>query len=731
MIAPSLWRPAPQSQVPAGGPAIARVQPSVPAPTPAPASIPTRTSPPASPTPASTTPQSQVLAPASATIQAQVQTAAVPTSAPTSIPVPAPESAPASAPIQAQAQTAAVPTSAPLLVPASAPVQAQIPSPVSSIHSSASATSLHSNGAIPLEILPPPPRAPSRRRRAIKDLFQALYRKLKLPERLRSPLFDLFFAAAATAFFAFSVFYAASTTSLAQYRSINTSGPLTILILTLVSNFVGIFFTALIAGALDRMMWMLVARKGKGLSFASALSLMGGTPFFGIFLYVLIPHLGTILTVDVSTPTLYIPRSTFPVSAGIGLFNASYVTIWAETMPLIMISDFRLLLNDPTVAFAVDPIIPSEAACSSIPAQANSPYCSGSYFLSQGMKNICPWPNLNMDSPASIVYQVSNMIGYQLDFRQVTAGEIIYGDRDCTVYGADQAALLLCIAESVDATTNITTLLFKYAACPLGLSTSGNCLSDKSWFSSSGFSVALKVYQRRATVTLNRYTTSIIGADDLSAPLTIDIPASSLRYVFDQILGGQASGLRFPAYNFITVLQSKIQFGTAGNAAFYDAAVALRNLAAMPVYYFNDLNLGGQGPQPPSPNATQPGLAPEFTTTASLADPVFTIAVARSSLYAYAVIGTVLLGACWLVYTAALWQACRGKLPKASAWAGINVMALGTTVAGSDSAQGLAELLLECGGLTDAEIVEKVRGRRLYQRRLPKPLASASAAPAP
>ena len=57
--------------------------------------------------------------------------------------------------------------------------------------------------------------------------------------------------------------------------------------------------------------------------------------------------------------------------------------------------------------------------------------------------------------PGSEFLVVENMLGIQLDFNQLEAGELFHSSDDCSVYGDDITAILLCIAQGADDNTVI------------------------------------------------------------------------------------------------------------------------------------------------------------------------------------------------------------------------------------------------------------------------------------
>ena len=153
---------------------------------------------------------------------------------------------------------------------------------------------------------------------------------------------------------------------------------------------------------------------------------------------------------DTSGQVSFVSGPKFPVAAGIGNFNASWVKDSGPYSTFLFQSDFNRFLGDFKRAWAVDSVVPGTSICRSDEPLKNTATCKASYFLPGGLELITPWPTKNKDFRDKPVYSVFNVQGLQLDFSFAEIGEdpSFNAPNDCIVTGGDDAAVQICVTKS-------------------------------------------------------------------------------------------------------------------------------------------------------------------------------------------------------------------------------------------------------------------------------------------
>ena len=96
------------------------------------------------------------------------------------------------------------------------------------------------------------------------------------------------------------------------------------------------------------------------------------------------------------------------------------------------------------------PLSRSNASCTTVRSEKDTPACGSSYFVSGGLDLISPWPQKNNDLPDAGFYTVHDLLGYQLDFSQLESNARFDGINDCRVYGTRAAAIQICLSSTLD-----------------------------------------------------------------------------------------------------------------------------------------------------------------------------------------------------------------------------------------------------------------------------------------
>ena len=273
-----------------------------------------------------------------------------------------------------------------------------------------------------------------------------------------------------TALFILTIIYAASTTALLRSSLTTKSSFNTILVLTVLSELSKLGLTGALDGALERLQWRLLSRP-EGLAFRDYLALDQGTSKLGLFTLLFskrkaghvfsvlrltaigaISVLSIILLSNVNGDVDYALEASFPIAAGIGDFNASWIKNNEDIVAMLFQTDVSGFLTDPKRSYGVDPVVQGPSICSADDPRVGSDACKASYFVPGGLDLITPWPSRNTTLLDKPVYTVQDLQGLQLDFSAPEPGDNSAWDRakDCIVPGSDSWAVQLCVTKPSD-----------------------------------------------------------------------------------------------------------------------------------------------------------------------------------------------------------------------------------------------------------------------------------------
>lgn len=187
--------------------------------------------------------------------------------------------------------------------------------------------------------------------------------------------------------------------------------------------------------------------------------------------------------------------------------------------------------------------------------------------------------------------------------------------------------------------------------CPITIQ--GSCINDTTWHASTGWTTAMTAYRRRATVHYARYNETILSVSDLSAPSLINnLSAADLLIVYNAtfIDNSNGFGCNTPGYQFIAYLSNKLTLAETSSPAFFAAASNLRNLIALPLYYFTPLYISPYtAAQGPLPTSIIQGVPSELYVDAALSNPVYHVSVAPWTVWLYTGVGALVLLTCLAV----------------------------------------------------------------------------------
>lgn len=137
----------------------------------------------------------------------------------------------------------------------------------------------------------------------------------------------------------------------------------------------------------------------------------------------------------VKTVTVYDVFHTFPVAAGIGHYNVSYINSYPPSQVSVYVAIlFSTLFADTTNTLPV------------IPVSCKSDDCS-SYLFPGSFLTFTPWPWRVPGFSDADVLIVHGVEGIQIDYGNIDPADHL-GSGDCKIYGAENAAIMLCIASS-------------------------------------------------------------------------------------------------------------------------------------------------------------------------------------------------------------------------------------------------------------------------------------------
>lgn len=231
----------------------------------------------------------------------------------------------------------------------------------------------------------------------------------------------------------------------------------------------------------------------------------------------------------------------------------------------------------------------------------------------------------------------------------------------------------------------------------------------------------MKVYNRRATTNFSRYNATILSLGTLSTPKPVFISAPDLLSVYSTMFGAPASGgirANAAAYQFLTYISSYLTYAETSPTTFTTAGTYLRNLLALPLFYFHANNLSPT--TFPSPDKPLPGLPEQLYTTAALAEPAYRVVVGRPSLWAYIGGGSALLALCLCALVMGSLIGFAGNVPETGVWPTVDFVR-NCRAGGNDNADGeenneLGGRLRTCWGLQGRDLRRSIADIRLFVR---------------
>lgn len=235
-------------------------------------------------------------------------------------------------------------------------------------------------------------------------------------------------------------------------------------------------------------------------------------------------------------------------------------------------------------------------------------------------------------------------------------------------------------------------------------------------------------YRRRATISFSRTNGTILSLTSPSPPISAQVQSSDLLATYDASFGNASlSGFGGQANTqFLDFVASTLTFAETSSLAFRSAESYLRNLLALPLYYYHANNLSPT--ILPSPNAPLPGLPSELYTRASLATAWHKLVVGRTSVLVYLAGGAIAISACLVVLILGSLPLTAANVPETSSWPALDFATNCHGSANGQHGEPISETLRECRGLKGSPLRERIGRIRVS---MPPTVAGHGPGPAP
>ncbi|KAG8166942.1 hypothetical protein KVR01_002631 [Diaporthe batatas] len=315
-------------------------------------------------------------------------------------------------------------------------------------------------------------------------------------------------------------------------RFFTTSSANAILILRVLTEACALMMAALVVVVVEDLQWALASRP-EGVSLLHFVGMDSGTGVWGLLrllatadwkekysslfrLIVIctIPLPGIILMGDIAIELVFFPQETYPVSAGIGNFNASYINqIDPVSLTALLVQMGTPAWSDRD-SFTMDPLGPGEGLCTKSATDNSWAPCAESHLLTGGIVSISPQSDDLAKFPESTAYVVPRTRLLHLEYGVVHDCKTLFEEGHCYLIGTAAAASYWCASAGP-----FNELLFGSAYCPLAIQAKKTCLEDSSWWSPLVMASSLMVYDRYGTVNYDRGNFSILSVTDLTKPV--------------------------------------------------------------------------------------------------------------------------------------------------------------------------------------------------------------------
>lgn len=363
---------------------------------------------------------------------------------------------------------------------------------------------------------------------------------------------------------------------------------------------------------------------------------------------------------------MYDTGHTYPVSAGIGPFNASLVEPFMQrlkalapsykysTLPYSYYGVVQDLVINPFYSTAAQPLY-----CEARSHQDGADDCAA-YLFSGGTVLSTPWiPSGFPDHPQVLMDNVSMI---HAEFFPVAAEKHFDNSAECRLFGSNSTkiAVKFCLSQSSPTTLDAGIFLCK-GGIPNGVC---KTTTDPTPNITTSFSFS----QRSGTVLSAKANYTIISTTKLTAPIPLPFTASDIsayNTVLSWLLDYSAANIPAPSSIIETFWSSESQMSHSFASALLRRN--FRSILVFPLWLFNDNNYGnGRTNTNSDGSVLAKGLPSEHYTTASLVQPFTKIKFNRALVATFIGFQGVAILFAWVVLA---WTvAVRRSLPEISSY---------------------------------------------------------------
>ncbi|KAL2852043.1 hypothetical protein BJY01DRAFT_244659 [Aspergillus pseudoustus] len=225
---------------------------------------------------------------------------------------------------------------------------------------------------------------------------------------------------------------------------------------------------------------------------------------------------GVVLFADTSMGMTYDGVFEYPVTAGVGSFNGSYVSRYIEYL-----RGLEPGYEHTVVPYSVQAIV-FNLVTNPLHSVASRPVRVGacvqdecdSYLLPGGLITATPWPPLM--EPSAPVIHIVDTPACQIDFRNSLSNGDAFSEQDCSVFGASTTLLgvRFCLAKSQIVQGSFIAGLY---VCPGG-ARNGTC-SQGSASVYPNITTTFSVFNRKASFVASRANMTILSVSSLNTPI--------------------------------------------------------------------------------------------------------------------------------------------------------------------------------------------------------------------
>ncbi|KAK2600218.1 hypothetical protein QQS21_005014 [Conoideocrella luteorostrata] len=312
---------------------------------------------------------------------------------------------------------------------------------------------------------------------------------------------------------------------------------------------------------------------------------------------------------NTSSVTVYDTALAYPVTAGIGRFNGSYVQPFRallrslrpgyayETIPYdYLASSYTLVLN-PLVSTVTNP-----RRCVAQPCM--------SYLLSGGLTTVIPWVPRQYAEHSLV--RVKHAPSIQADFSGPIVDDLAFIDSDCDIFGQDGVAIGIRLCLKINP-LDPSALMAGIFVCPKGIA-GGACSRGKP---SPNMTTEVSFYSLQTSFVSSRLNYTIVSIDDstVATPIhDLDLPAyrDALRWLLNY------TDANLPPPSSIAESFWSSQKLLTDPSTWGILTQNFQSILVFPFWLFNANNWGNTQVEE---NATISTLPSEFYTEASLVEP--------------------------------------------------------------------------------------------------------------